>query len=83
MNNDGIGPEGRVARISDGGVVVKRVLQPIGYFVAAVCLLVAPFALVEGWPRLLLIANFTPPACLAIWLGIEKGRDRWRGMEND
>jgi hypothetical protein len=43
-------------------VVVKRVLQPIGYFVAAVCLLVMPFAVAEGWPRVLLIAIFIPPA---------------------
>jgi hypothetical protein len=57
-------------------VVVKRVLQPIGYFVAAVCLLVTPFAVTEGWPRFLLLAIFTPPACLAVWLGIERGRDR-------
>jgi len=64
-------------------VVVKRVLQPIGYFVAAVCLLVMPFAVTEGWPRLLLVAIFTPPACLAVWLGIERVRDRWRDMEND
>jgi hypothetical protein len=49
--------------MSDGGVVVKRILQPIGYFVAA-----APFAVVEGRPRHLLKAIFTPPACLAIWL---------------
>jgi len=30
---------------------VKRHLQPIGHFVAAVCLLVTPFALAEGWLR--------------------------------
>jgi hypothetical protein len=64
-------------------VVVKLHLQPIGYFVAAVCLLLAPFAVTEGWPRLLLIAVFTLPACLAVWLGIEHVRDRWRDMEND
>ena len=67
---------GGEAGFLSGGVVVKRILQPIGYFVAAVCLLVTPFALAEGWPRLLLIAIFTPPACLAVWLGIEGVRDR-------
>jgi hypothetical protein len=64
-------------------VVVKRVLQPIGYFVAAVCLLVMPFAVAEGWPRVLLIAIFIPPACLAVWLGIEVAGGLWRSMEDD
>jgi hypothetical protein len=63
--------------------LVNRVLQPIAYFVTAVCLLVPPFVMTEGWPRLLLMAISAGPACLAVWLGIEGIRSGQRRVEDD